>query len=467
MTTSIPKQESPQTLARIKEITATAFLWAGSAFSFVRPTAHQYILASFLGASASMIVNLYGILLVLVVVGFAGTKKHTTLLFVGGITCCWIRWVMFSFAGIGEITPYLAGAYYFFGGASFAFYVIAWCQHFSEKTETEKKLFIAPSIMYALFFTLILLQLPPTVAPFLNCVLQTIAVVLLIAPSPARSGAEEKTHFTKQRTFIFLLFGFMIGCLMVICPRMTSDTVFDPQSSTVLAPLWTVLVFVIATGSFLYTGHKDRGSGISQHLFPLIVLGLIAPPFLAHGLNGIFPTSIIFVVLGEAIVFSSGDPGSCTVWSYKNFQFVFWERSIVLVGFALGSLGAATIGSAVRFSDIQGILFAVAVLYTALCLITLSIPKKILEKKTGGETYFELLHKVSEKIAFDYALTPREQEVFHELSQGRSVPYIQEKLCISEGTAASHINHIHQKLGVHKRQELLDVTQEYLDKEMT
>lgn len=55
-----------------------------------------------------------------------------------------------------------------------------------------------------------------------------------------------------------------------------------------------------------------------------------------------------------------------------------------------------------------------------------------------------------------WGLTERESEVARLLSQGRTLPYIQEALCISAGTAQTHARHIYKKMGVHSKQELID-----------
>lgn len=60
-------------------------------------------------------------------------------------------------------------------------------------------------------------------------------------------------------------------------------------------------------------------------------------------------------------------------------------------------------------------------------------------------------------IAREAGLTPREAEVFALLAQGRSIPYIRDELIISRETAATHAKHIYAKLGVHSRQELIDL----------
>ena len=57
-------------------------------------------------------------------------------------------------------------------------------------------------------------------------------------------------------------------------------------------------------------------------------------------------------------------------------------------------------------------------------------------------------------------LTPRETEVLALLAQGRSIPYIRDELIISRETAATHAKHIYAKLGVHSRQELIDLVRQ-------
>lgn len=60
-------------------------------------------------------------------------------------------------------------------------------------------------------------------------------------------------------------------------------------------------------------------------------------------------------------------------------------------------------------------------------------------------------------LASKFGLTPRETEVFELLARGRSAPYIRDALVISKNTAATHTKRIYAKLGVHSRQELIDL----------
>ncbi|MDR0347447.1 MAG: LuxR C-terminal-related transcriptional regulator [Coriobacteriales bacterium] len=61
-----------------------------------------------------------------------------------------------------------------------------------------------------------------------------------------------------------------------------------------------------------------------------------------------------------------------------------------------------------------------------------------------------------QNIAELHSLTNRESEILILLAQGRSAPYIQSALTLSEGTVRTHVSHIYSKLGVHSKQELID-----------
>ncbi|MDE8701604.1 helix-turn-helix transcriptional regulator [Adlercreutzia equolifaciens] len=62
-------------------------------------------------------------------------------------------------------------------------------------------------------------------------------------------------------------------------------------------------------------------------------------------------------------------------------------------------------------------------------------------------------------LAERYGLTPREREVAHLLARGRSLPFVQKELHISQNTAQTHARHIYRKLSVHSRQEFIDLVE--------
>jgi DNA-binding CsgD family transcriptional regulator len=68
------------------------------------------------------------------------------------------------------------------------------------------------------------------------------------------------------------------------------------------------------------------------------------------------------------------------------------------------------------------------------------------------------------QLSADFHLTQREQEILLLLKQGRSRPYIQKVMHLADGTVKTHTTHIYTKLGIHSRQQLLDVLEEYESK---
>jgi DNA-binding CsgD family transcriptional regulator len=74
-----------------------------------------------------------------------------------------------------------------------------------------------------------------------------------------------------------------------------------------------------------------------------------------------------------------------------------------------------------------------------------------------GETEVQNLEAICNSLAQTYDLSPREHEVLQLLAQGRGVPYISEKICVSGNTAKTHVKRIYQKCNVHSKEELIDL----------
>ena len=67
------------------------------------------------------------------------------------------------------------------------------------------------------------------------------------------------------------------------------------------------------------------------------------------------------------------------------------------------------------------------------------------------------LDESSKRLCAFYGLTEREELIFSLVASGRSASYISEELGISFNTVRTHIRHVYEKMGVHSKQELLDI----------
>ncbi|MEG0322862.1 MAG: helix-turn-helix transcriptional regulator, partial [Raoultibacter sp.] len=61
------------------------------------------------------------------------------------------------------------------------------------------------------------------------------------------------------------------------------------------------------------------------------------------------------------------------------------------------------------------------------------------------------------EIGMREGLTEREIDILGLLAKGRDGKFIAEEYVLSYNTVKTHIKHIYQKLGVHSRQELIDL----------
>ena len=64
------------------------------------------------------------------------------------------------------------------------------------------------------------------------------------------------------------------------------------------------------------------------------------------------------------------------------------------------------------------------------------------------------------RIQKRYLLTNRETEIMELFAHGYSMPHIAELLVVSENTARTHSKHLYAKLGIHKRQELIELLEQ-------
>ena len=125
-----------------------------------------------------------------------------------------------------------------------------------------------------------------------------------------------------------------------------------------------------------------------------------------------------------------------------------------------GSPVVREIAHAIHFGDMPWVNIALVMVFFILVVAALV--------SSGEKSLWGLLPSVAREpdsravesmLKKKYGLTSRECEFALLLSRGRSLPFIQERLYISEGTAKSHLRNIYRKLDVHTKQEFLDLVE--------
>lgn len=128
-----------------------------------------------------------------------------------------------------------------------------------------------------------------------------------------------------------------------------------------------------------------------------------------------------------------------------------YSEGLVQAGILLGSLGGlASLREDAFFYANCAFVVAVA------CIMAFIVEK--------DQSLARMMMPEAEREAFEflqqsYELSAREKEVLILLAQGRTVPYIGERLFIAPSTVESHKKRIYRKLDVHSKQDLMDLVE--------
>lgn len=208
-------------------------------------------------------------------------------------------------------------------------------------------------------------------------------------------------------------------------------------------------------------------------LYPLFGLHY-APVFLVFGHASM---TVAFVLALEACV---EEMQSCRRSSVPSACLLY---SIMYTAATLGIFIAGSSSPVEEFDLTSLLIQALAVIVTlALALIIMVVmhtqkrgvgsggANSADDKSTSDATiisYSEESLRSNPQLTEMYQLSKREIDVVVLLAGGRTVKHISKTLFISENTVRGHMKNIYQKLGVHKKQEMLDLLAELAQQDET
>lgn len=195
----------------------------------------------------------------------------------------------------------------------------------------------------------------------------------------------------------------------------------------------------------------------SYYLIAILSFLLIplTPSLLRIILSGLIITAIIyFFTVDITVIAKMGqdmiiDPRRGFGW-YEGFFFaagvVGWLTFILLYRFSNdGSEQAFTLTSTIVIALIASSMSLMRWMYYDLV------------SKDSKTTHSGEWRRRCEKMGRDYSLTRRETEILELLVRGRSINYIKDQFVVSTSTVKTHVYNIYCKIGVHSRQDLIDL----------
>ncbi|MDR2197639.1 MAG: LuxR C-terminal-related transcriptional regulator [Coriobacteriales bacterium] len=260
------------------------------------------------------------------------------------------------------------------------------------------------------------------------------------------------------------VFGFMSG-LMLEISRHDGLSLGEFQQVSIIASL--IVVAILLLPALILARPLDITSAYRISL-PISAAGFLLLPFLFDALSGItialvhmglMTVSIVLWCLLATTAHNTGLP------AHRVFGACLAATTLALLaGNAFGLLQGAFLT--------QSVLSLAAVALVSIYLLSMlslvffrgqGLARETRSDKASAENPLsreKFYLESCRQIATDAGLTPREAEMLPLLGSGRSIARMAELLFISENTAKSHVKSIYSKLGVHSKQELIDLVSE-------
>ena len=282
---------------------------------------------------------------------------------------------------------------------------------------------------------------------------------------------ERKDARAVQLTFAALLV--VAGCvyelLRVLYAQLAANMGTDDGSLAMpqAGGAFLIMAFMLVVG-FLLMRFKRRSGPIGCYRTILVLLVMNA---LAATMPLVFPAlspSVPFAINTASYdclamlmwVLVTGICGQYPLTCFRIFSYMraAWTMG-PLLGVVLGKLVIATCELNVQTMTCVATACVLALLATGTFVFSENMMNKALNiLPTENKRHFM---ERCEAVIRDFGLSEREGEIMIMFAKGRNLPYVQQELCLSKSTVSTHRQHIYQKLGVHRVQEMLDLIQEY------
>lgn len=353
-------------------------------------------------------------------------------------------------------------------GACGAFFEIVWAVRFSALPGSAIPLYVLFVMALSSLLNIALSFLPSWGAGALSVLLLVASAVLWAArPDADCPGTPDPKPSAGPSTRS--LASVVLGCLVFsLTYNLFVTLVYESLPAEVASAVrfWAnLLAALVLLASFMLV-RQVSVVGIFRFIMPITAVGfvlyLLAPQGLGEAALAVAGVGrkffdILTLVLVLRVV-REFDPPGCR-----------WVGLLDLAknaGYGLGLGLASAAATAANAQLVQAAtILPVLILVLIACFVWL-FPEHTLQNLLGVKAASGPLEPPAPtlddgvcRLAREYGLTPREQEVLGLLARGRTEAVIMERLAVSKGTAHTHVTHVYQKLGVHGQQELIEMAE--------
>ena len=196
-----------------------------------------------------------------------------------------------------------------------------------------------------------------------------------------------------------------------------------------------------------------------QLFLPIAAIVLLVIPFLDAPAGSLFSAA---VQIANGCGFALLDIAVLSALAIASYVLAIPSGPLFGIQRAIGS-GAMLAGLLAQFLVPQSTLKTLCALVLACYIAAIVVSTVRYGNKPLGERQEKeavSIRKRCNVLADRYGLSPRETEILAYLGRGRGSNYISEELFISVHTVKTHTKHIHEKLDVHSREELINLIDE-------
>lgn len=359
----------------------------------------------------------------------------------------------------------------------------------------ECLLVIAAAYLLAGLVSPIFAVLPGVVGCLVACVACVISIVLLArmpGEAPRDQGAERELSTASVRSVLVSVAGPLVVflALEMVMGLVLSFQAVDAAgdgSAAGAKTLATLAAYICLIVLVMRRRELPDIRLLFERLFPFFALALALLPFTSSAYGTLFSAVLVFLqgMVGTSVLFlllqSSREHGVPIVACVAGVSFV--TRASILAGLVVGwTIGVADgVDATARVLMVAG-----AAMYAMSLVLVWSLKTRRSGGVSGADTQAEQgmgeasgeaqgveggqavdavdvvgrpasFEETAARLAREHSLTAREEQVVALVACGRSAVYIAGELGIAPETVRSYLKSAYPKLGVHSKQELIDL----------
>lgn len=344
-----------------------------------------------------------------------------------------------------------------------AFLIICWGNLWCQIDTDRMGMHIVVSNCFAGVLYLIITALPPMAAVAVAALLPLCSSLTLLrcTDEPRRRDtplSRQPLSLLLKAVAIIVVIPFVYGIARAFSSAGAVGS-FDQVHHNIIAGV-TCLALGITLISIV-TPHERIIVRLYRMIVPLMIIGFMAYSFVEPSFHWLALSAIACGFYSfEGLVWLL-HPKFVLKTRASSLVVFGWGRALFhLCGFAGATMGFFLASQGLSERPSLGVICLVIVV--ALVAMTAYVFTEYdLRLFIGRPTYAlqKNLDAVCDKLSSIYGLSKREREVLVLLAKGRSVPFIAEEFTVSKGTVKTHVRHIYEKLGIHSKQELLDLVE--------